>query len=72
MFVKGDPNLGFPRPSASVIDSGHAVGVDHIGLITPKNRGRPVAGNCRGATPVTLPRAVNEVQSLAAHFARGV
>ena len=35
MFVKGDPNLDF-QAVASVIDSGHAVGVDHIGLITPK------------------------------------
>ncbi|MGA7522397.1 MAG: biopolymer transporter ExbD [Acidobacteriaceae bacterium] len=35
MFVKGDPNLDF-QDVASVIDIGHAVGVDHIGLITPK------------------------------------
>lgn len=35
MFVKGDPNLDF-QAVASVIDVGHAVGVDHIGLITPK------------------------------------
>jgi biopolymer transport protein TolR len=35
MFVKGDPNLDF-QAIASVIDIGHAVGVDHIGLITPK------------------------------------
>jgi biopolymer transport protein ExbD len=35
MFVKGDPNLDF-QAVASVIDMGHAVGVDHIGLITPK------------------------------------
>jgi biopolymer transport protein TolR len=35
MFVKGDPNLDF-QAVASVIDTGHAVGVDHIGLITPK------------------------------------
>jgi biopolymer transport protein TolR len=35
MFVKGDPNLDF-QAVASVIDIGHAVGVDHIGLITPK------------------------------------
>jgi len=35
MFVKGDPNLDF-QAIASVIDVGHAVGVDHIGLITPK------------------------------------
>jgi biopolymer transport protein TolR len=35
MFVKGDPNLDF-QAIASVIDTGHAVGVDHIGLITPK------------------------------------
>ncbi|HEY1809059.1 MAG TPA: biopolymer transporter ExbD [Acidobacteriaceae bacterium] len=35
MFVKGDANLDF-QAVASVIDIGHAVGVDHIGLITPK------------------------------------
>lgn len=35
MFVKGDPNLDF-QAVAGVIDIGHAVGVDHIGLITPK------------------------------------
>ncbi len=35
MFVKGDPNLDF-QAVANVIDVGHAVGVDHIGLITPK------------------------------------
>lgn len=35
MFVKGDPNLDF-QAVASVIDTGHAVGVDHIGLVTPK------------------------------------
>jgi biopolymer transport protein ExbD len=35
MFVKGDPNLDF-QAVAGVIDTGHAVGVDHIGLVTPK------------------------------------
>lgn len=35
MFVKGDPNLDF-QAVAGVIDIGHSVGVDHIGLITPK------------------------------------
>lgn len=35
MFVQGDPNLNFSSV-AQVIDIGHAVGVDHIGLITPK------------------------------------
>jgi biopolymer transport protein TolR len=35
MFVQGDPNLNFSS-IAEVIDIGHAVGVDHIGLITPK------------------------------------
>ena len=35
MFVKGDANLDF-QAVAAVIDIGHAVGVDHIGLITPK------------------------------------
>jgi biopolymer transport protein TolR len=35
MFVKGDPNLNF-QSIAEVIDIGHSVGVDHIGLITPK------------------------------------
>jgi biopolymer transport protein ExbD len=35
MFVKGDPDLNFSAV-ADVVDIGHAVGVDHIGLITPK------------------------------------
>jgi len=35
MFVKGDDNLNF-GDVAEVIDIGHAAGVDHIGLITPK------------------------------------
>ena len=35
MFVKGDANLDF-QAVAGVIDIGHSVGVDHIGLITPK------------------------------------
>jgi biopolymer transport protein TolR len=35
MFIQGDPKLNFSSV-AQVIDIGHAVGVDHIGLITPK------------------------------------
>jgi biopolymer transport protein ExbD len=35
MFVKGDDNLNFGEV-AEVIDIGHAAGVDHIGLMTPK------------------------------------
>jgi biopolymer transport protein TolR len=35
MFVLGDPNLNFSSV-AEVIDVAHSVGVDHIGLITPK------------------------------------
>ncbi len=35
MFVKGDPDLNFSS-IAEIVDIGHAVGVDHIGLITPK------------------------------------
>lgn len=35
MFVKGDKDVDF-QDVASVIDIGHSVGVDHIGLITPK------------------------------------
>jgi biopolymer transport protein TolR len=35
MFIQGDPNLNFSSV-AQVIDVAHAVGVDHIGLITPK------------------------------------
>jgi biopolymer transport protein TolR len=35
MFVKGDDNLNFGQV-AEVIDIGHAAGVDHIGLMTPK------------------------------------
>ncbi len=35
MFVKGDPNLNF-QSVAQIVDIGKAVGVDHIGLITPK------------------------------------
>lgn len=35
MFIKGDPTLDF-QEVAHVMDIGHSVGVDHIGLITPK------------------------------------
>ena len=35
MFVQGDPNVNFSSV-AEVIDIGHSVGVDHIGLITPR------------------------------------
>ena len=35
MFVKGDPDINF-QSVANVVDIGKAVGVDHIGLITPK------------------------------------
>ena len=35
MFVKGDDDLNFAS-IADVIDIGRAVGVDHIGLMTPK------------------------------------
>jgi len=35
LFVQGDPNLNFSSV-ADAIDVAHSVGVDHIGLITPK------------------------------------
>jgi biopolymer transport protein ExbD len=35
LFVKGDDKLSFSEV-AQVIDLGHSVGVDHIGLMTPK------------------------------------
>lgn len=35
MFIKGDPDVNF-QSVARVVDIGKAVGVDHIGLITPK------------------------------------
>jgi biopolymer transport protein TolR len=35
MFIKGDPDLNFTEV-AEVVDMAHGVGVDHIGLITPK------------------------------------
>jgi biopolymer transport protein ExbD len=35
MFVQGDPNLNFSSV-AEVIDIGQAIGVNNIGLITPK------------------------------------
>jgi biopolymer transport protein ExbD len=35
MFVKGDDDLNFAQ-IADVIDIGHAAGVDHVGLMTPK------------------------------------
>ena len=35
MFIKGDPDLNFTSV-AEVVDIAHSVGVDHIGLITPK------------------------------------
>lgn len=37
MFIKGDPDLNFTTV-AEVVDMAHGVGVDHIGLITPKLR----------------------------------
>ena len=35
MFIKGDDDVNFSQV-ADVIDIGHAAGVDHVGLITPK------------------------------------
>ena len=35
MFIKGDPDINF-QSVARVVDIGKAVGVDHIGLLTPK------------------------------------
>ncbi|WP_263355708.1 ExbD/TolR family protein [Acidicapsa ligni] len=35
MFIKGDDEVNFAQV-ADVIDIGHAAGVDHVGLITPK------------------------------------
>jgi biopolymer transport protein TolR len=35
LFVKGDDKVSFSE-IAQVIDLGHAAGVDHIGLMTPK------------------------------------
>ena len=35
LFLKGDDELSFSEV-AQVIDLGHSVGVDHIGLMTPK------------------------------------
>jgi biopolymer transport protein TolR len=35
MFVKGDDDVNFAQV-AEVIDIGHAAGVDHVGLMTPK------------------------------------
>jgi biopolymer transport protein TolR len=35
MFVKGDPGLNF-QSIAEAIDIGHAAGVDHIGILTPR------------------------------------
>lgn len=35
MFVKGDDDVNFAQV-ADVIDIGHSVGVDHVGLMTPK------------------------------------
>jgi biopolymer transport protein ExbD len=37
LFVKGDDQLSFTQ-IADVIDIGHAAGVDHIGLMTPKGQ----------------------------------
>ena len=34
LFLKGDDRLSFTQ-IAGVIDTGHAAGIDHIGLITP-------------------------------------
>lgn len=35
LFIQGDPNLSF-APVAHAFDIAHSVGVDHIGVITPK------------------------------------
>lgn len=35
LFIQGDPNLNFSSV-AHAMDIAHSVGVDHIGLITPK------------------------------------
>jgi biopolymer transport protein ExbD len=35
LFIQGDPNLNFSSV-AQAFDIAHAVGVDHIGVITPK------------------------------------
>lgn len=35
LFLKGDDQLTFTQV-AEVIDAGHAAGVDHVGLMTPK------------------------------------
>lgn len=35
LFIQGDPNLNFSSV-AQAMDVAHSVGVDHIGLITPK------------------------------------
>jgi biopolymer transport protein ExbD len=35
MFIKGDDDVNFSQV-ADVIDIGHAAGVDHVGLMTPK------------------------------------
>lgn len=35
LFIQGDPNLNFASV-ATAIDVAHSVGVDHIGIITPK------------------------------------
>lgn len=35
LFIQGDPNLSF-APVAQAFDIAHSVGVDHIGVITPK------------------------------------
>jgi biopolymer transport protein ExbD len=35
MFIKGDDDVNFSQV-ADVLDIGHAAGVDHVGLITPK------------------------------------
>jgi biopolymer transport protein ExbD len=35
MFVQGDPSLNF-QSIAETIDIGHALGIDHIGIITPR------------------------------------
>jgi biopolymer transport protein TolR len=37
LFVRGDDGLSFTQV-ADAIDIGHAAGVDHVGLLTPKAR----------------------------------
>ena len=64
MFVKGDDKIDF-RYVAEVIDIGRSANVDHIGLMTPKILGGPVAGSSGAASLKGRQQAIASASGLA-------